>query len=309
MEEPPKLDAPEAAREDAGGDHVAAVSPSERAIGEAAVVHAAADIPYRIEQRPEGWAILTSAEDAPASARELREYARENTGSQRRVEPQPVIGIRGGWATGVAWAVGIIALHFIVTTWLPNLPWVARGSSNAAKVLHGEPWRAVTALTLHASFPHVLSNAVACVLFIGVVARWLGPGLASWLTLLAGAGGNVLNAWFHGARHVSLGASTAIFGAIGILGALQFGRLWSRAPSGRAAWPAIAASLALFAMLGTSLETDVMAHFTGLVTGLALGLAAAAWLRFRSAPGVVVQAALAGSSVVAVVACWLAAFC
>ncbi len=307
METPHDQDSPATPRADATDDHVAAVSPNEREVNEVAVVHAAAEIRYRIEERPAGWAILTSAADASTSARELREYAHENEESRRPFEPLPVVGVRGGWLTGVVWAVAIVVFHLCVTTWFAAMPWYERGASNAAKVLHGEHWRVVTALTLHADFPHVLSNAVACVLFVGVVARWLGPGLASLLVLLAGAGGNAFNAWLYATRHISLGASTATFAAVGLLGALQFGRLWSRAPSRRPAWLAIAASLGLFAMLGTSIKTDVMAHLAGLVAGFVVGIGAAAWMRARKAPGEVAQAVLAGSSAAAVVVCWLAA--
>ena len=298
---------PEVEAAAAPAEHVAIVSPSEQAVGEAAVVHAAAAIPYRIEERPEGWAVMTSATDAPASTRELTAYATENEQDERPVEPAPVVGMPGGWAAGIVWAVSLIAFHYVVTSWMGGMPWVERGASNAAKVLHGEAWRVVTALTLHSDFAHVLANAAACVLFVGVVARWLGPGLGSLLVVLSGASGNAINAWFWGTRHISLGASTATFGAIGLLGALQFGRLWTRAPSRRAAWPAIAASLGLFAMLGTSLKTDVMAHLAGLGSGLVLGIVAAVALRGRKAPGESAQAVLAGLTALGVVGCWLVA--
>lgn len=288
-------------------EHTAIVSPSEEAVGEAAVVHAAAEIPYRIEERPEGWAVLTRTEDAQASRQELAAFAEENAQAHRPVEPQPVEGIPGGWAAGIVWALCLVAFHFVATDAFGRMPWVARGVSDAAKVLHGEPWRVVTALTLHSDFPHVLANAAASVLFIGVVARWLGPGLASFLVLLAGAGGNLVNAWYHGARHVSLGASTATFGAIGLLGALQFGRLWTRRPARRPAWVAIAASLGLFAMLGTSVRSDVLAHLWGLAVGFALGLGPALALRGRKAPGEVAQAVFAGLTATAVVGSWLVA--
>ncbi|MGC4117487.1 MAG: rhomboid family intramembrane serine protease [Myxococcales bacterium] len=288
-------------------EHTALVSPNEEAVGEAAVVHAAAEIPYRIEERPEGWAVLTAPEDASQSAKELAAFAEENGHHARPVEPQPVVGMPGGWAAGLVWALALVAFHFLVRNWFGAMPWVERGVSSAAKVLHGEPWRSVTALTLHADFPHVLANAAACVLFVGVVARWLGPGLGSLLVLLSGAAGNLVNAWYYGARHDSLGASTATFGAIGLLGALQFGRLWTRGPARRPAWVAIAASLGLFAMLGTSVKSDVLAHLWGLAAGFVLGLPVALALRGRKVPGEAVQAVLAGVTATSVVVAWLVA--
>jgi rhomboid protease GluP len=79
----------------------------------------------------------------------------------------------------------------------PNV-WFDQGSASARLILSGEVWRTVTALTLHADLAHVLSNALACLVFVTAVAWWLGPGVGTWLVLLAGAGGNALTALAHG---------------------------------------------------------------------------------------------------------------
>ena len=78
----------------------------------------------------------------------------------------------------------------------------------AELILAGELWRAVTALTLHADHAHLLSNAIACALFLSVVCGALGAGVGSALVLLAGAGGNLANALLHGSHRVSVGAAT-----------------------------------------------------------------------------------------------------
>src|SRR5437016_9452621 len=91
--------------------------------------------------------------------------------------------------------------------------WFARGSAATDRIVAGEWWRTVTALTLHADASHLLGNAAASVVLVGAVSRELGPGLGLWLVLLAGAGGNALTAVAHSAHHASVGASTAIFGA------------------------------------------------------------------------------------------------
>jgi membrane associated rhomboid family serine protease len=79
------------------------------------------------------------------------------------------------------------------------------------RVMAGEWWRAVTALTLHADAPHVGGNAVAIGVLMTAVCWHLGPGLGAWLLLLAGAAGNLLTAAVHGGGHSSVGASTAVF--------------------------------------------------------------------------------------------------
>jgi rhomboid protease GluP len=56
---------------------------------------------------------------------------------------------------------------------------------------------------------------------IGAACDQLGPGVGLWLVLLAGTAGNALTAVAYGTQHNSVGASTAMFGAIGILAATR----------------------------------------------------------------------------------------
>lgn len=151
--------------------------------------------------------------------------------------------------------------------------WFRAGSAVAERIVAGEWWRAITALTLHADVMHVAGNGVACVVFVAALGRWLRSGPALLLTVLAGAGGNLLTAWAYGSHHDSVGASTATFGALGLLGGLQAMR-WRRGPrlGKRRALTAIAAALGVFAMLGVGERTDVLAHLFGLLVGIALGL-------------------------------------
>jgi membrane associated rhomboid family serine protease len=102
----------------------------------------------------------------------------------------------------------------------------------------------------------------------------VGPGGA--LVLLAGAGGNLANAFLYGSAHVSVGASTAVFGAVGILGSLGMVRRRRRALSRWRAWLPVAAALALLGMLGSSGErVDIWAHLCGLLVGAVLGMVSA----------------------------------
>ena len=149
------------------------------------------------------------------------------------------------------------------------------------------------------------TDAAASALLMTAVCWHLGPGVGLWLLLLAGAGGNALTAAVHGRDHVSVGASTAVFGAIGILAALQITR--SRAGSGgRKSWVVIAASLALLALLGAGPHADVLAHLFGFLVGGGLGLIAALTIR-RTLSGPVQWVLVAGAGA-AVVGAWRLAF-
>src|SRR5207247_4253997 len=98
----------------------------------------------------------------------------------------------------------------------------------------------------------------ASVVLVGAVSHQLGPGVGLCVLLFAGAGGNALTAVAHGAHHDSVGASTAMFGAIGILGATRVVSR-GRRRAARTSWMVVAASLALLALLGTSPGSDLLA--------------------------------------------------
>src|SRR5262249_20260663 len=137
---------------------------------------------------------------------------------------------------------------------------------------------------------------------VTAVAWWLGPGVGAWLVLLAGAGGNALTALTHGAPYISVGASTAVFGALGILAVLQFVARRPRPSAGRRAWEVIAASLALVGTLGTGPQSDILAHFFGLLVGATLGIGPA--LARRQPLGRLSQWLLALAAGAVVLGCW-----
>ena len=165
----------------------------------------------------------------------------------------------------------------------------------------------MTALTLHADVAHVLSNGIAAALFLSAVSSIVGAGLGGALVLLAGAGGNLVNALLHGSAHVSVGASTAVFGAIGLLGSLGLARRRRSALSRWRAWLPVAAALALLGMLGSSGQrVDIWAHLFGLLVGAALGIIIG--LLAPRAPGLRIQCACGTATVITLIYCWTLAF-
>ncbi len=206
----------------------------------------------------------------------------------------------------LAASAGLLAFFLVTGVWDPATRWFAHGAADAERILLGEWWRAVTALTLHADLRHALANAIASVIFLGALSLRLGVGLACAIVLLAGAGGNLVNALVHGAAHVSVGASTSLFGALGVLGALGVARRRRSGIRGRYAWVPIAAGFALLAMLGTSGErVDLWAHFFGFVIGAVLGATVAVTVARN--PGVRVQWILGSAALTTVVVSWLVA--
>jgi rhomboid protease GluP len=180
--------------------------------------------------------------------------------------------------------VSLLLLVFFAVTGprVAGAEWFSAGASDAERVLHGEWWRTITALTLHADSAHVVSNIGIGTLVVGAVMRSEGVGWGAALVLASGAVGNLANAWVHQTLHRSVGFSTAVFGAIGILGGLAYVHNRRRVSLARPAWTALAGTLALLALLGVSEKgnVDVLAHLFGGLAGLGLGLLVA-WTRWR----------------------------
>jgi membrane associated rhomboid family serine protease len=261
-----------------------------------ALVLTAAGIPSRLQPAAEVWTLFVPEADVAKACEALDAYDAE----------MPVAAVAppaAATATDTAWTIGLITALLLLGFFAISGPpaagsrWFARGAAAAGPMLHGEPWRAVTALTLHVDTVHVVGNAVATALLMPLVVQSLGPGVGAWLVLLAGAGGNMLAAVVHEPSHVAVGASTATFGAIGVLAAL---RLWLR-PARRRWWIVPVATVVLLAMLGMGRGADVAAHALGLLTGGVLGSIGGVSRRPLAAP---IQWVLAAAAALTVVACW-----
>ena len=175
-----------------------------------------------------------------------------------------------------------------------------------AKILDGQWWRLVTALTLHADWVHLSSNLAIGGIFVIFLCRELGSGLAWSLLLSAGILGNLVNACVQEPGHSSVGASTAVFGAVGILASLSVVRY--RHQLQRRWLLPVAAAMALLALLGTEgKNTDLGAHLFGFIYGSFLGLITEYLIGRRGCPGPMLNALLAMMSVAAVVGAWWAA--
>ncbi len=145
------------------------------------------------------------------------------------------------------------------------------GAADSYKILHGQFWRTVTCLFLHADPSHFLSNMVMAALFFSILFEETGIG-AGWFAVLAGgAVGNFLNALMYKYDHVSIGLSTAIFSSIGTycsLKAMTYG--FSGARDG---FKVLLSGLALLGLLGTGEgRVDISAHFFGFLCGLGIGV-------------------------------------
>lgn len=205
---------------------------------------------------------------------ELWEYERENQPAELPAEK-----IKPDY--GRAFPGVTVYLLFVVTLgWLSGqgtfgLDWYGAGRVDGSLIRDGDWWRIFTALSLHGGIKHILGNIVFGILFGLLAGGLLGSGLAWFGIVIAGGLGNLLNVFLLDAAHRSIGASTAVFAALGIVsGFVWRARLMAQ---DRWAWRLgpIVGGIALLAYTGTgSIEenTDTGAHVAGFACGFLTGM-------------------------------------
>jgi membrane associated rhomboid family serine protease len=256
--------------------------------------------------------LLVRTEDGARALEQIERYDRENAGWPPREDvPAP---ISDGAIAIVIYAAALVAVYALDHGGAKRDLW-AVGAAVAGKIRAGQWWRTITALTLHTDLSHIVGNLLFGGVFGWILARSVGAGFAWAGFVLAGAIGNLLNAALQPADHVSIGASTGVFGALGIQVAFEWLRRRETGASKWRTWIPIAMGLALFLWLGTgggsfnvtdtareterklaeiTSRVDVMAHVTGAAVGLLVGLGLALLrhkVRFRGRVQIVAGAA------------------
>lgn len=290
---------------DARGDAIVHRASNARAARERALVLNAVGIPSRVHQEGAEHLVVVHPAHAEAAQGQLADYAEENRDWPPRYAAPP---LRSRGRIGAAlWVLVLLAIFpmgqrgFLgVNLWDP-------GMLRVGELWRGQWWRLFTPLTLHGDLSHLAGNLVSGVAFGILCAHQLGGGLAWLAIVLAGGLGNLLGALVKSPGHGSIGASTAVFGAIGLLASYEWLRRHTlRHPPMRRLAP-LAGGLVLLGYLGTSGErTDIAAHLGGFLAGLLLGAAIAALdLPARLSPRAQLLAGLLAPLLVA--AAWTAA--
>lgn len=213
-----------------------------------------------------GWGLRVPPAEHERAAAVIRQYRIENRRWPWRRE------VRGGvlfdWAS-VAWLV-LISFFYWVNAARADLKGV--GVMDSTAVWNGEVWRVFTAMWLHADLRHLAANATIGLVLLGLVMGRYGTGLGLLAAVLGGAGGNILAGALDSDPHRSLGASGLVMACLGLL-AVQSFMSWRRPPlPAKEVIVSVMGGGMLFVLLGLTPGTDILAHFGGFVTGLALGL-------------------------------------
>lgn len=272
-------------------------------------------LPHGILEVDRSFVVVARSDVADLAREELLRYERENVGwPPREIASQPISqGIHAAIVYSGVMALGYLLQHENRY----GVDWAEVGRADAGLIRAGEWWRAITALSLHVDLPHVAGNIVFGAVFGIILAQSIGVGLAWWGFLLSGALGNFVNAWFQAPSHLSMGASTAVFGALGLQVAFEWMRRHELRYRGWRRWAPLVMGVALLGWLGTggasiddpkairgTLEkVDVMAHVFGFGAGAALGILLGMQRdRLRASP--LMQFIVATSALFALAAAW-----
>lgn len=230
------------------------------------------------DQGPTGeYALHATTDAAPKISLELEAYETEQSQAKPVETPQVELFHHGpGWWAYLLWAC-LLTTVFLLQGRFPALT-ESGASSTIGLIAKHDWWRPFTALFLHADAGHLSGNLLSGMIFGTLVSRCVGAWLGWALILVCGTLGNLITSlvtWPD--SFVSIGASSAVFGALGMLAGLGFSNLLKnrvRLPWARTAAPVLA-GIVLLGWLGGGAEggnTDVLGHVFGFGSGVAMGL-------------------------------------
>ncbi len=265
-------------------------------------------IAHRLDRTSGTWALWVPEAAHVEATTQLARYEEENAGWTVQLPAGPAFDNATTTAL-VCLALGIF--HTVTGFYLSGfgytpIRWVELGNAYAGRIMEGEWWRLATALTLHADAAHILGNLAFGGFFITLLCRQLGAGFGWSLVLWSGILGNLINAWFQDPAHRAIGASTAVFGAVGLLSGVRM--LEPQWYGWKDRLLPVAIGLIFLGLLGSGGErTDLGGHLFGFLAGLGLGVGVSLWLKTHALPARPAQRWMGILAVAILLAAWLTA--
>jgi rhomboid protease GluP len=255
---------------------------SSRAGFEHGLVVLAMGRPFWLLPVPEGFHLLVEPDWAEAAAGQLARFDHESSGWPPPPLPTPPAR-RAEWTAPCLWAILLLAA-FRAQLRSPGR-WEEFGDLDPQQIFHhGQWWRPVTALFLHANLGHLLSNLFFGFFTFAAVLTTLGRWRGLALLILAAVAGNLAVAAINlAAPYHSLGASTGIFAGLGLLTGEA---IWSTIRHGslRIFVPLSAGGILLALYGAGGVNVDALAHLCGFAAGLVLGFASPQSSPLKSVP-------------------------
>lgn len=242
------------------------------------LVAIAMGVPYWLMPAEAGFRLMVPPEQAGFVQEQLAKYDRESAGWPPRPLEAKSAHKKLELFLPLLWALAVMASFWAQGMWPA---WTSNGAMDARAVFERrELWRAATALFLHGDLGHLVSNLLSGIFVFSAVLTTMGRRRGVVLLALSSITGNLLAAaMHHTTEYRSVGASTAVFAALGLLtGRAVRVMIGSAHPRRwRAMFVPMAAGLTVLALYGAGEQrVDVIAHVTGFAAGLVGGLVAGA---------------------------------
>jgi len=269
---------------------VAVALASDRTKGrEWSTVLLAKGVPHWTAEVDGGVAVFVPAEHEDLALGQLAAYDREQRQEAEAVRqaPPPLPEMKGSAWPGLALAALVLSgVHWWRVTRAGDGLARAWARDGVAIFDQGEWWRPLTALLVHADGAHLLGNLAFGIILMWFVVHAYGRRLSWVWVVLSGVMGNLAVAGiFYPERFAGVGASTAVFGAVGLL--VVHGMVWSRGGIGmrrhRSWLVPLGGGLALLGVFGSGgedMNVDLAAHGAGFLAGLAVGFGPSWWQRW-----------------------------
>lgn len=292
-------------------DQVLWQGPSRREAEELVLALASVGIDYRFDRDGERNVVRVRSPDLLRAREEVRALEKDRA-DDRALLLDPADDRREAHRSTGRGLVGAIGYAFLLlaNATLQKIStldgWARGGVLEPEAIRRGEIWRGLTALGLHADAFHFLGNVLLGALFVFFLAEEIGVGLALFLAFFSGALGNVLGTFFRHLDQSVIGASNAVFAALGLLAGSAItkktGAVGLIAQFKR--WRPFVAALALLGLYGgisTSAafpgaglpddeggptNIDVYGHFCGFLAGCLVGVIFARRRAWRDRGGI-----------------------
>jgi membrane associated rhomboid family serine protease len=261
-------------------------------------------IDHEVRESEGDWVVSVPPRLLHRASDEIRRYSAERNVPRRTpdpVEPHP------GTTLGAFVYVAILLLvSYCAGNQMFGSDWLALGDLDAGA--GRQWWRAITALTLHLDQEHLLGNVLFGVLGGIAAGRLLGAGVA-WASILGAAAlANYTEILIAPVTHHAVGASTAVFAALGLLTGMAWQQRLTARERAWYRWAPLIAGISLLTLLGAGREhVDVLGHGLGFIFGVGVGWASA-HARISKYRDIRVQLITGVGAVMLVGIAWLLAF-
>ena len=247
-------------------------STSRQACNDRALVLTSLKIPYEILSDDIRYMLAVPVEVEEKAKYEIWQYDKENQPVPRH-KPKLVPEFQNPVPGVIGYIVIVCLVAWLAGESVFNRDWVAAGRVDGQLIRQGEWWRTLTALTLHSGLRHIAGNIGFGAVFGILAGRLFGSGLTWFCVVVASGFANILNTLLLASDHKSIGASTAVFAALGLIA----GFVWRAKLMAQDRWAyrlgPIVGGIALLAYTGTGgPNTDIGAHLAGFVCGFGFGM-------------------------------------